>query len=157
MYCWRTLTRLLFLSGTVCKGVFPMDPSTRRTQTVQGTSTRTGSGASARFAEDIVLTNFRPLINHSCKKRRNKHRPIFWPKKTAPKLRGLQHFQIRDKTAYMPLKLVIFIHSVYFSPHFCLIIPITHCNLLLIIFLITLIPPVLVAPVLLAMCYKQQC
>ena len=56
---------------------------------------------------------------HSCKKRKNKHRPIFWPKKLAPKLRGLQHFQIRDKSAQMPLKLGIFMHSVYFSHNFC--------------------------------------
>ena len=29
----------------------------------------------------------------------------------------------------MPLKLGIFMHSVYFSYHFCLIIPITHDNI----------------------------
>ena len=36
---------------------------------------------------------------HSCKKRKNQHRLIFWPTKLAPKLRGLRHLQIRDKTA----------------------------------------------------------
>ena len=57
---------------------------------------------------------------HSYKKRKIKHQPHFWPTKLAPITRDLQHFLIRDKTAWMSLKWVYArkIHSIYIS-HQC--------------------------------------
>ena len=46
--------------------------------------------------------------DHSCKKALKLAPTISPPKKLAPKMRDLQHFQIRDKTAKMPFKLSIF-------------------------------------------------
>ena len=83
------------------------------------------------------------MEDHSCKRRKNQHRPIFPPKKLAPKMRDLRHFQ--NSVNAFEIK------------HFY-----AQCLFLAVLVELVLVALVLIAPMLLllellALCWQHRC